>query len=237
MPPIPARCGEAMKPLRSPPSRPEGLPPQNALRSRLGEGFWGWWRLFNLMIEIIMPIVILIMMARKKGTGRKFRRYLRGAVDIKGSLTALATLDVVSFIQGDTLTEKAWLSSIVCSWSLDNLTPTGGVGPIVVGVAHSDYTDAEIEEWVENLGSWEEASMVQQEIGKRRIRQVGTFRMPSAATESAVLNDGRVFRTKCGWMLSTGMTLKVWAYNSGTATVDTTVPVLDVQGHANLWPA
>ncbi len=189
------------------------------------------------MIEIIMPIIILIMMARKKGSGRAFRRYLRGAVDIKLSLSTLAPKDVVLAAQGDVLTEKAWLSSVKLTWSLDNLTPTGGVGPIVVGVAHSDYTAPEIEEWLENAGSWEEASMVEQEIGRRRIRQVGVFRMPSVATESAVLNHGNMVRTKCGWMLSSGQTLNVWTYNAGTAAVDTTVPIVDVTGHANLWPA
>ncbi len=175
-------------------------------------------------------------MMAKNPRKRRFRKYLRGAVNIKGSLTALATLDVVSFVQGDSLTEKAWLSSVVASWSLDNLTPTGGVGPIVVGVAHSDYTDAEIEEWIENLESWESGGLVGQEIAKRKIRLVGTFRMPALATDSAVLNHGNEFRTKCGWQLVTGQTLRVWSYNSGTATVDTTVPVLDVNGHANLWP-
>ncbi len=189
------------------------------------------------MIEIIMTIISLLLMAKKKGTGRKFRRYLRGAVDIKGSLTTLGTKDVVSFVDSDSVAEKAWLSSVVATWSMDNLTPTGGVGPIVVGVAHSDYSSSEIEEWLENAGSWKEASMIEQEIGKRRIRQVGTFRIPSLATDGIVLNDGKKIHTKCGWMLTTGQTLRVWAYNSGTANVDTTVPVLDVTGHVNLWPA
>ncbi len=167
---------------------------------------------------------------------RRFRKYLRGAIDVKLSLTALATLDVASQVQGDVLVEKAWLSSIRCSWSLDNLTPTGGVGPIVCGVAHSDYTDAEIEEWIENLESWESGGMVGQEIARRRIRLVGTFKIPALATDSAVLNHGNAFRTKCGWQLITGQTVRLWFYNKGTATVDTTVPVADVSGHANLWP-
>ncbi len=162
---------------------------------------------------------------------------MAGAVDIKLSLSTLAPKDVIAADQGDVLTEKAWLSSVRCSWSLDNLTPTGGVGPIVCGVAHSDYTAVEIEEWLENAASWERADMVGQEVARRKIRRVGTFHMAPTATESAVLNDGKQLLTKCGWMLTTGQTLRVWAYNAGTAAVDTTVPIMDVNGKANLWPA
>ncbi len=184
--------------------------------------------------SIINQQVHVVLMARHPK--RRFRKYLRGSVDVKLSLTTLGTLDVVSAVQGDSVSEKAWLSSVKAAWSLDNLTPTGGVGPIVVGVAHSDYTDAEIEEWLENLESWEQGGMVGQEIARRKIRLVGQFRISALATDSAVLNHGNAFRTKCGWQLTTGQTLRIWAYNKGTANVDTTVPVLDVEGHANLWP-
>ncbi len=107
----------------------------------------------------------------------------------------------------------------------------------MVGVAHPDYTSAEIEEWIENLGSWEEANMVQQEIGRRRIRRVGVFEDPDDPTSAVVLNDGKPIRTKCGWMLTTGQGLRMWAYNMGLVALATTDPNVHIEGHCNLWPA
>ncbi len=106
----------------------------------------------------------------------------------------------------------------------------------MVGVAHSDYTAAEIEEWIETTGSWDEGDLVQQEIAKRKIRRCGIFDGPSDANNTAVLNEGAARRTKCGWILNLGDGLNQWAYNMGTGDLATTSPVVRVQGHANLWP-
>ncbi len=176
-------------------------------------------------------------MAKDKRRSRKYRRYLRGAVDIDVELTTLAAKTATSENLADFVTEKAWLSSVVASWDLSTFTKSTGDGPIQCGVAHSDYSSAEIEEWIENLGSWEEADMIAQEVGKRKIRMVGVFETPDDATEVAHLNDGKPIRTKCGWMLSSGQTLKVWGYNMGSGALETTVPVIQVLGHCNLWPA
>ncbi len=166
----------------------------------------------------------------------KRRAYLRGAINHKLSLTTLASKVVVGSAVADTLTNKAWLSSVKATWSLKNLTDGPTVGPIVVGIAHSDYTDSEIEAWIENTESWETKDKVGQEVARRKIRRVGVFRTPNIALETAVLNDGRMVNTKCNWMLEIGQTVKVWAYNSGATDVGTTVPDLRVEGHANLWP-
>ncbi len=168
---------------------------------------------------------------------RNFRKYLKGRVSHDMSLTTLASETVVSQVLSDVLTEKAWLSSVKATWSLADFTPQAGDGPIEVGVAHFDYTDAEIEEWVENQGSWEEADMIGQEIANRRIRSIGTFTSPaSVSTEIVALNDGNPIHTKCGWQLTTAQTLRIWAYNHGSSALATTVPIVTTAGHCNLWP-
>ncbi len=172
-------------------------------------------------------------MARKP---QKFRKYLRGSIDHSLQLGTLAGNTVISSSIADTVTEKAWVSSVRATWSLADLTPASGDGPILVGVAHNDYIDAEIEAWIENTGSWEEADMVQQEIAKRKIRRVGLFETPAVALDAVVLNDGKNMRTKCGWMLTTGQTVRIWAYNTGASALATTDPVLRMNGFANLWP-
>ncbi len=172
-----------------------------------------------------------------KGRGRKFRRYLKGIINQVFQLGTLATKDVASVVNGDTVTEKAWLSSVVLRWAMSNFTPGVTKGPILVGVAHSDYSSAEIEEWIENLGGWEEADQTGQEIGRRKIRQVGVFETPDSSSDSVALNDGKPIRTKCGWMLTTGQNLRMWAYNQGAAALTTTDPAVTIDGHCNLWPA
>ncbi len=183
-----------------------------------------------------MAMVILVGMAKRKGR-RKFRRYIKGRIDFSLSLSTLGPFVVIGGTIADVLEEKAWLSSVKATWALIDFTLGTADGPIWVGVAHSDYTDAEIEAWIEAQNTWKSGDKIAQEIGRRLIRQVGVFANLSTATAgSDVLNSGRPIRTKCGWMLTTGQTIKFWAYNSGSGTL-TTGALVHVNGHANLWPA
>ncbi len=168
---------------------------------------------------------------------KKFRRYLRGNIDFALALGTLAPSVVIGATVADTVTEKAWVSSISCSHALADFVAVADRGPILVGVAHGDYTDSEVEEWVESIDSWEEADQIGQEVGRRKIRKIGQFRVPvgSVAGDVQVLNDGKNIRTKCGWMLTTGQTLRFWAYNQGDGAL-TTGSEWNVQGHANIWP-
>ena len=135
----------------------------------------------------------------------------------------------------ETVEERTRCSSLDATWSMSNFTPAQGDGPILVGVAHSDYTAAEIEEVIENTGSWTEGSKVEQEIAKRLVRVIGTLRSLTGATENDVLNDGKPIKTKLNWILNSGDTLKIWAYNIGGSALATTDPEVNVFGHANLW--
>ncbi len=152
------------------------------------------------------------------------------------TLSTLAPTTLISSTNSDTVTEKAWLSSIVATWSMDQFTEGAGDGPILCGIAHSDYSDTEIEEFVEQVTSWDEGDLVSKEISSRKIRRVGTFSQTGPALSGMVLNDGRPIRTKCGWMLTSGDTIKYWAYNTGSSALATTSPAVVTSGHANLWP-
>ncbi len=168
---------------------------------------------------------------------RRFRRYLAGAISNTFGLGTLASKTVIVDLVDDVVTEKTWLSSVKAMWSMDEFTEALNQGPIMVGIAHSDYSTAEIEEWVENLASWEEFDLIGQEVAKRKIRKVGVFAwVDSTATGQYALNNGRAITTKCGWMLGTGQTVRIWAYNMGSAALATTDPNIMTEGHANLWP-
>ncbi len=195
------------------------------------------------MIEMLMIALMAIVMAKhgaRKGGRGKFRRYMRGNVDEVVALGTLAPRSLVAQVFDEVVQERTWISSLVASWSMTAFTPATNDGPVLVGVAYSDYSPTEIEEFIENTGSWNEASLVQtREVGKRLIRVIGTFPTASGAgvaAEIAVLNGGRKIRTKLGWMLTTGQILDLWAYNLGSSALATTDPQVFVQGHANLWP-
>ncbi len=159
----------------------------------------------------------------------KGRRYLRGRVDEEVPLLALATKTGVVASFDETVDSRTLLTSIVAKWGLEGLTD--GEGPILVGVAHGDYTLAEIEAYLENTGSWNESDLIQsREIAKRLIREVGML-----SSDEDMLNDGKPVKTKLNWILNEGVTLDLWAYNVSTGTL-TTGGVVHCTGHANLWP-
>jgi hypothetical protein len=106
---------------------------------------------------------------------KRYRRYIRGNVNEVLPLLTLGPTAVVSTPNGDVVDEKSWISSLVARWSMQGFTPTVDDGPIMVGVAHSDYTNAEIEAWIELTTGWAEGDLVSREIAKRKIRKVGVF--------------------------------------------------------------
>ncbi len=175
-------------------------------------------------------------MAKRKGRRRR-RRYLAGVIDEEMNLGTLSAKTVQREAFDETVAESTWISSIDGVWSLKNFTAGADDGPIMVGIAHSDYTATEIEAFIENAGAWSEADLVSQEVAKRKIRIVGIFAEPASAAEAVTLFDGVKKKTKCGWMLSTGQGLALWAYNLGDSNLATTTPDVHLNGVAHLWPA
>ncbi len=186
----------------------------------------------------ILLLLTLVLAAKKKGGGRRRRRYLKGSVLEELAISTLSPATLVSDTWDETVVERSLISSIVVSWALKDPTLVTADGPIIVGVAHSDYSDAEIEAVLEATGSWNEGDLVAQEIAKRKVRIIGTFEMFGAAADDHdvfVLNDGKPMKTKLNWILTTGDTLKMWAYNAGASQMTGTAK-LNATGHANIWP-
>ncbi len=162
-------------------------------------------------------------------------KYIRGGIDEQLSLGTLAALDVIVGAFDEVVNGRTLVSSIVATWAIGAWTDDGS-GPLMVGIAHGDYADAEIEEFIEATGSWDEGNLTEQEISQRKIRRIGSMTGPISAPGGAILNDGKPVKTKLNWILNDGETLKFWCYNQGAAPLATTVPVLRIEGHANLWP-
>ncbi len=185
-----------------------------------------------VMLEILVTIgvVVALAAAAKKGGGKR-RRYLKGNVSETLSLGALATQVVILGPMGETVNERTLVSSLVAQWSLRDHVE--GEGPIEVGVAHGDYTTAEIQAYVDNSGSWNEGDLVNQEIAQRKVRKVGTFGAGPGAPDE--LNDGKPVKTKLNWILTQGQTIDIWAFNRDDGSLTTGIDVI-VDGHINLWP-
>ena len=162
-------------------------------------------------------------------------KYIRGNVDEQISLGTLAATTAVSTGFDDVVNERTLVSSLVATYSLENMTYGAGIGPLLVGICHGDYNDTEIEEYIEATASWNEGDMIAQEVAKRKIRRIGQFTVPANVGQVS-LQDGKPIKTKLNWILTQGQTLRLWVYNTGTNALATTVPVCRVQGHANLWP-
>ncbi len=178
-------------------------------------------------------------MGKHKGRRRKFRRYIKGILDELMVPATLAARTLAATNTDETVNERTFVSSIVARWSIDNMTPLANAGPLMVGIAHGDYTAAEIEQFIENTGSWDEGDLVNQEVAKRKIKIVGVFADQEGTTSLSimVLNNGKPIKTKCKWVLNQGTGLKTWVYNLGSVDISgTSAPNIHVEGHANLWP-
>ncbi len=162
-------------------------------------------------------------------------KYLRGNIEVDMDLGTLAARTAIVQGVGDVVSESMLVSSVVARYSLSNLSALVNSGPILVGLAHSDYTAAEIEAFLEDTTGWAIGDLVAQEISSRKIRRIGVFDQEGSATNAFSLNDGKPIKVKLNWLLATGQTVDIWAYNLGTAALGTTDPNVNIQGHANLW--
>ncbi len=187
------------------------------------------------MLEILISLMALVPLAKHPKRRRSMSRYLRGQVDESIQLSTLGAKVLLSADFDESVTEETLVTSIVATYSMIDFTKGTGDGPILVGIAHSDYTDAEIEAVIESTGSWNRGDKVAQEVAKRQVRRIGIFDVPNTAEETSVLNDGKPIKTKLNWVLQTGQTLTLWGYNMGSSALATTSPNINVEGHINLF--
>ncbi len=168
------------------------------------------------------------MMAHKKTNWNKFRS---GTIEIDLAMTTLAAKSLV-VATTEAVIDTARISSVKCVYGLSGFTEAEGVGPFLFGVAHADYSAAEIEAYIESAGSWDIGDKIAQEIRSRRVRIIGQLGRPLS---DPFFNNGRVHKQKLNWTLAEGDGLDFWIYNMGDSPVATTVPQFVVFGDASIW--
>ncbi len=188
--------------------------------------------MLEILVAGLITIVLIVMAKRRR---RSMGRYIKGNIEEDISLGTLGAETIIS-AASDTVQDRAILTSIDATWSLANYTPAANDGPIMVGVAHSDYSDTEVEQFLELDTSWAEGDKVDREVMNRLIRRIGVFDTPSDAAASVTLNDGKPIKTKLNWILNTNQGVNYWVYNTGSGALGTTDPVVHIEGHANIFP-
>ena len=111
---------------------------------------------------------------------------------------------------------------------IDKATADDGMA---FGVAHSDYTAAEIEECLESFASMDRGDKIAQEHSRRLVRQIGTF-SGSGGGSAASFNSGMPVKTKLNWYIGSGDQVQIWIRN-GSGTVYTTGSAITING--DVW--
>ncbi len=186
--------------------------------------------MLKIIITLLLFTLLSVMAARKRR--RKFN-LRKVAMTPAMAVGALATLDVISAAGTSAPTAPVRIMSIDVAWAITDLGAS--IDDLFqFGVAHSDYTSAEIEECLEATASMDLGDKIAQERANRLVRSIGNITQDGNASLDSGLNfnSGRPMKTRLNWVLSTGDTLNVWVRN-GSGTVYTTGAILTGIGH--LW--
>ncbi len=158
------------------------------------------------------------------------REWRKIPIDFTLSLSTLADNDLIAGTLTNNAVDSMRVTSIDGTWTYEGATASEG--PVTVGVAHGDYTAAEIEEWYEAIGSMSRSDKIAAEQAKRFCRRVGSF--AAIQTGAEILNDGKPIKTKLNWLISPGLNIQAFAHNDSGAAL-TTGAVVHFQGIANAY--
>ncbi len=170
-------------------------------------------------------------------TKRKYkpvrREWRQIPIDFTLSLSTLADNDLIAGTLTNNAIDSMRITSLEGTWTYEGATASEG--PVTTGVAHGDYTAAEIEEWYEAIGAMNRSDKVAAEQANRLCRRIGTF--AALQTGAEILNDGKPIKTKLNWIISPGLNIQAWAHNDSGAAL-TTGAVVHFQGvaHGYFYP-
>ncbi len=163
---------------------------------------------------------------------RQSRRFNLRRVRVTASVGAgaLASLDVTAGAVGSAVADKVRFISVKFAYALSGAQVEDD--SYEFGLAHSDYTAAEIEECLESQTAIDLGDKVAQERANRLVRVIGTFGSVRSAAGGSMFNDGRPVKTKLNWLMAAGDNLQLWIRN-GSAVIYTTGSTITITG--DLW--
>ncbi len=167
--------------------------------------------MFLIMLSVLLLFFTLILAAHKVRAHRT--RFGIVAIPIFGQVdSATSAADAVVKVSALTNFTSDFFA-VAVDMNFTARDGTVGEGPIQVGVAHGDYTVAEIQEQLQAELN-DPGNKILAEQSRRLVRKAGMFPMIAA---DEVMNNGRKFRIKLRFRISNGHTLAVWARNRSGA--------------------
>ncbi len=169
----------------------------------------------------------------KKSSKRKFN-LRRVRLEAGLGIGALAASDVISGAMTAVSANRYRVTSVKASYTVTDI-PAAIDDAYQFGIAHSDYTDTEIEECLEATAAIDIGDKVAQERANRLVREIGTISSGQLTTPgggATPFNDGRPIKTKLNWLMGIGDTLRLYVRN-GSGVIYTTGATLKAKGE--LW--
>ncbi len=158
---------------------------------------------------------------------RKRQRVIPLRVDHQVAILAPVTGAITATELVDTVADRMYLISLKGVYALrDN---TAQDDPLYVGVAHSSYTAAQILEWYNAQGNWDQNDLIAQEQAKRKCRKIGIF---AGEVGNENLENGVEITTPLRFLVEEGESLEFFTINEGGGT-RTTGGVFEI--HGTVW--
>ncbi len=156
----------------------------------------------------------------------------RVRVASSSAVGALASLDVVINAITQVSANRYRAISFICSYNWSNKSAADDAA--VFGLAHSDYSAAEIEECLESQAGIDQGDKVAQEQANRLVRLIGQFSSggEGGVSGGAQFNDGKTIKVRLNWLMGIGDTITLWIRNA-SGTVFVTGSNITIQG--DLW--
>ncbi len=172
-------------------------------------------------------------MAKRRRRARRKFNMRRVRINSSLSIGALASADLISGNVTNNTSDKLRFISLIAAFGIGDHAALADDG-YAFGVAHSDYTPAEIEECLESGGSMKIGDKIEAEKANRLVREIGMINASSGGTVSGGLeyNDGKPVKVKLNWLMGSGEALQLWVRNN-SGTIYTTGSTLQISG--NLW--
>ncbi len=175
---------------------------------------------------------MFVAAAAKRSRKRRRFNLRRVRVATAPAVGALASRDVTAVALTDVTVDPLRMISFNATYAWVDSGAIGD-GALEFGLAHGDYTAAEIEECLEAAGGINQSDKTEQERANRLVRRIGTITdATTAAGQEKQFNEGRQVKTKLNWRIGTGIALNIW-FRNGSGTVYTTGSAMAVLG--DLW--
>ncbi len=175
---------------------------------------------------------MFVLAAKRRQTKRRRFNLRQVRVATSPAIGALASEDVTAVALTDVTVDPLQAISFNATYSWVDLSAAGD-GALEFGLAHGDYTAAEIEECLEAAGGINQSDKTEMERANRLVRRIGVISTAVAgAGEEKEWNNGRQVKTKLNWRLGTGIALNIW-FRNGSGTVYVTGSSMAVLG--TLW--